>query len=151
VETVGGCIGEMEAHSDYKLPLDSTLGKQHAMTDHSPSEQSAQLVVEVVVPNFGQTVDFLVALGFSVERITGTFGVLRWDDSYLFVEGNPRAVVEQRWINIRVMVPNAQAMFEKVAKIGGRIVSPLTDRDYGLRDFVVAGPGGVEIRFAQVL
>jgi hypothetical protein len=121
------------------------------MTDHSPSEQSAQLVAEVVVPDFGKTIDFLVALGFSVERITETFGVLKWGDSYLFVEGNPRATVEQRWINIRVVVPSAQVMLEKVAKIGCRIVSPLTDRDYGLRDFVVAVPGGVEIRFAQVL
>lgn len=121
------------------------------MTDHSPSEQSAQLVAEIVVPDFGQTVDFLVALGFSVERITGTFGVLRWDNSYLFVEGNPRVTVEKRWINIRVMVANAQAMLEKVASIGGKIVSPLTDRDYGLKDFVVAGPAGVEIRFAQVI
>jgi hypothetical protein len=33
------------------------------------SENSAQLVAEVVVPDARETIDFLVALGFRVERI----------------------------------------------------------------------------------
>jgi hypothetical protein len=41
-------------------------------------------------------------------------------------------------------------MWKKVALIGGRIITTVADRPYGLRDFVVAGPGGVEIRFAQI-
>lgn len=114
------------------------------------SENSAQLVAEVVVPHVGQTIDFLVALGFRVERIDGTFAVLRWDDSYLFVAENDGATTTARWINIRVIVPDVDVMWLKAKELG-RIVNTIGDRTYGLRDFIVAGPGGVEIRFAQVI
>jgi hypothetical protein len=114
------------------------------------SENSAQLVGEVVVPELGKTIDFLVALGFRVERVDGTFVVLRWDDSYLFVAENAGATTTSRWINIRVMVPDVDAMWLKAQQLG-RIVNTIGDRTYGLRDFIVAGPGGVEIRFAQVI
>lgn len=121
------------------------------MTNGPMSEQSAQLVAEVVVPDLGQTVAFLVALGFRVERTTQTFAVLRWESSYLFVAEDSDALSEKRWVNIRVIVPSADAMCQRVAQIGGRIVTTVADRPYGLRDFVVAAPGGVEIRFAQIL
>jgi hypothetical protein len=114
------------------------------------SEDSAQLVAEVVVPDIGQTIDFLVALGFRVERIDGTFAVLRWDDSYLFVAEDAGATTTSRWINIRVIVPDVDAMWLKATQLG-RIVNTIGDRSYGLRDFIVAGPGGVEVRFAQVI
>jgi len=115
------------------------------------SENSAQLVAEVVVSGLDQTVAFLVALGFRIERTTDVFAVLRWEDAYLFVAEDPNAVAEGRWVNIRVIVPSADAMWEKVAQVGGRIVTTIADRPYGLRDFVVASPGGLEIRFAQKL
>ena len=121
------------------------------MTNGLVSEQSAQLVAEVVVPDLRQTLAFLVALGFRVDRTTQTFAVLRWESSYLFVAEDPDALAEKRWVNIRVIVPNVDTMWEKVAQIGGRILTTVADRPYGLRDFVVAGPGGVEIRFAQIL
>jgi hypothetical protein len=114
------------------------------------SEDSAQLVAEIVVPNLGETMPFLDALGFRVERIDGTFAVLRWDDAYLFVAEDRNAIVESRWINIRVIVADVDAVWEKAAGLG-RIVSSIGDRNYGLRDFIIGGPGGIEIRFAQVL
>jgi hypothetical protein len=77
--------------------------------------------------------------------------VLRWENSYLFVAEDLNALAEKRWVNIRVIVPNVDTMWEKVAQIGGRILTTVADRPYGLRDFVVAGPGRVEIRFAQIL
>jgi catechol 2,3-dioxygenase-like lactoylglutathione lyase family enzyme len=114
------------------------------------SEDSAQLVAEVVVPDLDETIGFLVALGFRVERIDGTFAVLRWDDSYLFVAENDAATTTSRWIYIRVIVSDVDAMWLKATQLG-RIVNTIGDRTYGLRDFIVAGPGGVEIRFAQVI
>jgi hypothetical protein len=121
------------------------------MTNGPLSEQSAQLAAEVVVPDLGQTVAFLVAVGFRVERTTRTFAVLRWENSYLFVAEDSDALAEKRWVNIRVIVPSVDTMWKKVEQIGGRIITTVADRPYGLRDFVVAAPGGLEIRFAQVL
>ena len=113
-------------------------------------ENSAQLVAEVVVPDLDKTIDFLTALGFRVERVDGTFVVLRWDDSYLFVAEDAGAMTTARWINIRVIVPDVDAMWLKATQLG-LIVTTIGDRTYGLRDFIVAGPFGVEVRFAQVI
>jgi hypothetical protein len=49
-----------------------------------------------------------------------------------------------------VIVPDVDVMWTKATQLG-RIVNTIGDRSYGLRDFIVAGPGGVEIRFAQVI
>ena len=38
-----------------------------------------------------------------------------------------------------------------VPEIGARIVIPLADRYYGLRDFTIADPDGFGIRFASAL
>lgn len=117
----------------------------------APSEHSAQLVTEMVVPDLAKTVAFLVEMGFVTERVTGGFAVLRWDDALLFVAENAVAAVPARWCNVRVMVPDADAMLEQAQSLGGRILTAIGDRSYGLRDFVVLIPGGVEIRFAQRL
>jgi len=114
-------------------------------------ENCAQLVAEIVVPDLNTTLDFLVGLGFRVDRITEGFAVLRWDEAHLFIAEDQRAVVGSRWLNIRVIVQNVDAMLRKAQLLGGRMVSPIGDRSYGLRDFVVEAPGGVEIRFAQNL
>jgi catechol 2,3-dioxygenase-like lactoylglutathione lyase family enzyme len=117
----------------------------------STAERSAQLVTEVVVPELDRTVAFLVALGFRVERATPTFAVLRWEDAYLFVAENTQAQIEQRWVGIRIMVPSVDAMMQKVADLGGRVRTSIVDQPYGLRDFVVLAPGGLDVRFAEII
>lgn len=117
------------------------------MTD----EFSAQLVSECVVPDLDRTLAFLLELGFVVQRRTGGFAVLRWDDALLFVAEDPRAVTGKRWFNVRVLVPDVDAMWRKAAEMRAPVINPIGDRSYGLRDFVIEAPGGVEVRFAQVL
>jgi catechol 2,3-dioxygenase-like lactoylglutathione lyase family enzyme len=51
----------------------------------SPSEDSAQLVVEIFVRDLAQSLAFYRSLGFALERRTETFAVLRWGESYLFL------------------------------------------------------------------
>jgi catechol 2,3-dioxygenase-like lactoylglutathione lyase family enzyme len=114
-------------------------------------ENDAQLVTELVVPNLSETVAFLVALGFRVDRTDGGFAVLRWNDAFLFVAEDPGALVEHRWANVRVIVPDAAVMRTRAVQLDGMIVSEIGDRSYGLRDFIVQGPGGIEIRFAEIL
>jgi hypothetical protein len=36
-------------------------------------------------------------------------------------------------------------------KMGAQILSPIEDRYYGLRDFIIAGPDGLGLRFASWL
>ncbi len=114
-------------------------------------EHRAQLVTELVVPSLDETLAFLTALGFRLTRRSGGFAVLMWDDAYLFVAEDLKARVEARWTNVRVIVGDVDRKWAAAASLGARVVNPIGDRSYGLRDFTIAGPGNIEIRFAEVL
>ncbi len=116
----------------------------------SPSELTAQGVVEVVVPDLEAALQFYRAVGFKVERDTPTFATLRWDSTFLFVAQNAHATTTPRWTNIRLVVADVDALWERVQQLELPIVSHIADRPYGLRDFTVRDPAGFEIRFAQV-
>jgi len=48
-----------------------------------------------------------------------------------------------------VSVTDVDALHARCASKGARIVSPLTDHPWGLRDFVVEIPGGHKLAFGQ--
>ncbi len=94
------------------------------MTD----EFAAQLVPEIVVTDLEATLPFLLELGFALQRRTGTFCVLRWDDSILFVAEDAKAVTGKRWFNVRVIVPDVDAMWRKAAEMHAPAINPIGDR-----------------------
>ena len=51
--------------------------------------------------------------------------------------------------NIRVMVPDVDNHWRLANEIGARIIVPVDDRYYGLRDFIIADPDGFGVRFAS--
>ena len=53
--------------------------------------------------------------------------------------------------NIRVMVPNVDDHWRLANEIGARIIVPIADRYYGLRDFIIADLEGFGVRFASAL
>lgn len=116
----------------------------------SPSELTAQSVVEVVVPDLGAVLEFYRSLGFAVERETPTFVTLRWAGAFLFIAQNPNATAAPRWTNVRIIVADVDAIWERVKELQLPVGSPIADRPYGLRDFTVRDPAGFEIRFAEV-
>ena len=115
----------------------------------SPSELTSQGVVEVVVPDLEAALQFYRAVGFTVERETPTFVTLRWDSTLLFIAQNAHATAAPRWTNIRIVVADVDAIWERIRELELPIVSHIADRPYGLRDFTVRDPAGFEIRFAQ--
>jgi uncharacterized glyoxalase superfamily protein PhnB len=46
------------------------------------------------------------------------------------------------------MVPDVDAMYERVRTKGVRIRVPVADREYGLRDFIIQDADGYDLRFA---
>ena len=117
----------------------------------SPRELIAQSVVEVVVPEIEAALDFYRTLGFTVEREAPTFVTLRWESTFLFIAQNANATTAPRWTNVRIVVDDVDAIWERVKHLRLPIGSPIGDRPYGLRDFTVRDPAGFEIRFAQVI
>ena len=117
----------------------------------SQNERTAPGVVEVVVPDLRLALLFYTQLGFVIERQTPTFVTLRWEEMFFFLAENPQAPTAQRWTNVRIIVPNVDAVWDHVNRLGLPVRTPIADRPYGLRDFTVNDPAGFEVRFAQVL
>ncbi|HMF09030.1 MAG TPA: VOC family protein, partial [Thermoanaerobaculia bacterium] len=53
--------------------------------------------------------------------------------------------------NVRVMVPDVDRHWRTANEMGARIVVPIGNRYYGLRDFTIADPDGFGVRFASTL
>ena len=112
-----------------------------------------QLVVALYVRNIKESSEFYQSYGFEVVRDEGTFMELKWEDARLFlsaVEGTPPPPVKPIG-NMRVMVPDVDAYWTLANKMGAKILSPIEDQYYGLRDFLIAGPDGLALRFATWL
>jgi len=116
----------------------------------SSDELRAQGVVEIAVPDLAAALAFYCLLGFGIERQTPTFAALRWADMYLFLAQDADAAITPRSVNLRLVVPDVDVIWELVQKLRIPILSPIGSRPYGLRDFTIIDPVGFELRFAQV-
>jgi catechol 2,3-dioxygenase-like lactoylglutathione lyase family enzyme len=115
--------------------------------------QGEQLVVALYVQDIKKSSKFYRTYGFEVLRDEGTFMELTWEDARLFlseVPGTPPPPANPVG-NIRVMVPNVDAYWHRAIQHGATILSPIEDRYYGIRDFVIAGPDGLALRFGTWL
>jgi catechol 2,3-dioxygenase-like lactoylglutathione lyase family enzyme len=116
-------------------------------------DSGEQLVVAIYVRDIKESREFYLSYGFKVVRDEGTFMELKWEDSRLFlseVPGTPPPPANPVG-NMRVMVPNVDDYWALAQKQGAKILSPIEDRYYGLRDFIIAGPDGLALRFASWL
>ena len=117
----------------------------------SEAERNAQLVVEVEVRDLARSLAFYEAIGFVVERRATGFAALRWESHYLFLAEHARDAGGTLPVNLRVIVPDADAVWSRVVASGATVLRPIADRSYGLRDFTIVDPDGFGIRFAQPL
>ena len=124
-------------------------------------DPTEQLVTEIVVRDIGRSVEFYEGLGFQLLRDGGDFVELTWENHRLFLaelsafrnapDEGPTAPPTFPVANVRVMVPDVDEYWKRVNELGARIIIPLGDRYYGLRDFTIADPDGFGVRFASVL
>ena len=120
-----------------------------------------QLVTEIVVGDIGRSTSFYRRLGFDLLRDGGDFVELTWEDRRLFLAElsafheahgvEPSPPPKFPLANVRVMVPNVDDYWRLANAIGARIIVPIADRYYGLRDFTIADPDGFGVRFASTL
>ena len=66
-----------------------------------------------------------------------------------FLEPRPDlpAPADHPQANVRIMVPAV----DEYAQLGARVIKPIADRHYGLRDFTIADPDGFGLRFGTRL
>jgi catechol 2,3-dioxygenase-like lactoylglutathione lyase family enzyme len=124
-------------------------------------DPTEQLVTEIVVRDIGRSVEFYGRLGFQLLRDGGDFVELTWEDHRLFLaelsafrdapDAAPVTPPPFPLANVRVMVPDVDEHWKRVNELGVRIIVPVADRYYGLRDFTISDPDGFGVRFASVL
>ncbi|MDR0182288.1 VOC family protein [Lysobacter arvi] len=115
----------------------------HGMTDH------AHGVVEVVGPDIEASLAFYTALGFELARRSGNFAIVHRDGLRLFLAEDVHATTQPRWTNLRVMTNDIDALHEQARARGVAILHAPQDRPFGLREFVVRDPNGLDLRFCQ--
>lgn len=121
--------------------------------DHPSSPASEQLILEIYCSDLSATQRFYTEiLGFRTIRVSPTFIIVQYETSQLYLcsdEHAPRPPPGTFAGNIRIMVDDVDAAWERVQQKNVVTLISIADRDYGLRDFTVAGPEGIAIRFGS--
>lgn len=115
---------------------------------------SAQLVAEFTVQDLTRSRAFYEALGFRVTHEEKTFLELQWTDGHkLFLSQSKTTAPNggKPVINLRIGVAKVDEHWAKAQELKVRIVTPIGDRIYGERDFLIADPDGFGLRFASLL
>jgi len=108
-----------------------------------------QLVVELYTSDIEASSAFYQSFGFEVVRQESNFFVLRWEESMLFLEEVKDCPKPEHSVgNIRIMVSDVDYYWQLSLELGARVIRPIRDSYYGLRDFTIAGPDGLALRFA---
>lgn len=130
--------------------LEAEAAREHGGSNrHVPAAE--QLVVEIFVRDIAHATAFYEELGFTRRLDKGAFVALSWDGCALFLEERPDlpGPGDHPAANVRVMVPNVDALWARARALGATVYAPIADRDYGLRDFTVLDPDGFGVRFAS--
>jgi catechol 2,3-dioxygenase-like lactoylglutathione lyase family enzyme len=126
---------------------------------HVNPNELAPVAPEFFVPDVAEAVRlYTEKLGFTLLRADyPTFAILALGNAVIMfaseaVYAGPRSELQRRGggIDIRIMVPDADTVRERVRAAGLDVVHEIADRDYGLRDFIVRDPNGFRIRFASI-
>lgn len=136
------------------------------MTDQDPPEV-APVAPEMFVPDVAAAVRFYTEkLGFHLFRMEhggpagdGMFAIVTLGAAVLMFAHESlytamgAGLSGQRGvgIDIRIMVPDVDAVYRRCQDNGVAVVHDIADRYYGLRDFVIADANGFRLRFAAAL
>jgi catechol 2,3-dioxygenase-like lactoylglutathione lyase family enzyme len=123
-----------------------------------PTPINEQLVLELYTRSISASVDFYQRFGFRLLRAEPHFVELGWDQAQIYLEevedapppSSGQAPPGGRTVgNVRVLVPDVDRYWALAQELGCTVIRPIEDRYYGLRDFTIAGPDGVGLRFAS--
>jgi len=115
---------------------------------------SAQLAAEFSVRDLRASRAFYEQLGFRATHAEKTFVELQWIDGHkLFLsESAIRAKSAGKpTVNLRVGVQSADQYWARARAMNATVLTPIGDRFYGERDFLISDPDGFGLRFASLL
>ncbi len=116
-------------------------------------DATEQLVTEIFVREINKSKDFYLQLGFKLREDRGSFVSLTWEGSRLLLDERTDMPTHPDFpqANMRIMVPNVDDYWQLVTEMGAKVLSPIEDRGYGLRDFTILDPDGFGVRIGTRL
>ena len=116
-------------------------------------DSTEQLVTEIFVSDISRSKDFYSQLGFKLRNDKGSFVSLTWEGHELYLDERKDMPTHPDFpqANIRIMVPNVDDYWKLAKEMGARVLSPIEDRRYGLRDFTILDPDGFGVRIGTRL
>ena len=126
-------------------------------------KELAPLAVELFVPNVKEAASYYAdSLGFTILRTDPpdepVFAIAHLGEAVVMFMSDrfyagARSDLDHRGagVDIRLMVPDVDAVYERIRAAGLEVLHPIGDRDYGLRDFIMRDPFGFRLRFASAL
>ncbi len=123
----------------------------------------APLAVELFVPDVSEAARYYAdTLGFTILRTDPpdepVFAIAHLGEAVVMFMSDrfyagARSDLDYRGagVDIRLMVPDVDAVYERISAAGLEVLHPIGDRDYGLRDFITRDPFGFRLRFASAL
>ncbi len=112
-----------------------------------------QLVTEIFVRDITRSKDFYTRLGFKLQEDKGSFVALTWEGHELYLDERKDMPTHPDFpqANMRIMVPNVDNYWKLAKEMGAKVLSPIEDRRYGLRDFTILDPDGFGVRIGTRL
>lgn len=137
--------------------LDSGDAMTMPLAKPAPSP-GPQLMLELFVRDLDRSRRFYLSLGFQLRRSGTRFAELAWDQAALGLYQPPVA----HWAhvggsddsprsNVRILVREVDLLWRQVSRMPVRVLDPLSDKPYGMRDFMIADTDGFGLRFATPL
>ncbi len=123
----------------------------------------APLAVELFVPDVSEAARYYTdTLGFTILRTDPpdepVFAIAHLGEAVVMFMSDrfyagARSDLDYRGagVDIRLMVPDVDSVYERIRAAGLETLHPIGDRDYGLRDFIMRDPFGFRLRFASAL
>ena len=112
-----------------------------------------QLVTEIFVRDINKSKDFYRRLGFELREDKGSWVALSWEGHHLFLDERKNMPTHPDFpqANMRIMVPNVDNYWKLATEMNAKVLSPIEDRSYGLRDFTILDPDGFGVRIGTRL
>ena len=116
-------------------------------------DATEQLVTEIFVRDIRRSKDFYNQLGFKLRNDKGSFVSLSWEGHRLMLDERKDMPAHPDFpqANMRIMVPNVDDYWKLATEMGAKVLSPVEDRPYGLRDFTILDPDGFGVRIGTRL
>jgi catechol 2,3-dioxygenase-like lactoylglutathione lyase family enzyme len=144
--------GNFVSAAAMKLPVLLLAVALCGCTKHEFPPPGVPLTTEILVADLKRSIEFYEKLGFVTTLTEKAFAELKFGGHKLFLSQSPnKPHLAEPTANVRIPVRDVDRYWRIALEMKARVVTPIGDRSYKERDFLIADPDGFGLRFASLL